>query len=335
MNNYQKIIEAFSSGNIDGIEEKGLIPEHLETQISHLFLFPNSVYKLSKRDNNFFNDHFRNLSDLKTRINFYKADFFENNYFSPEIYLSLHGVNVTEAGVLLTNKIDGVDDVVMRMKRINLKYNLSQLLHDRSLTQSDFRAMGYQQTKEVALYPHQPICNDSYYIHFQKRLDDLRDWIYSAPAYFSKEKADEIIQVLRNYVDRKKADFDDFDTNNYVVSLDNHSDNIFYENKKVSFLDIYPPKEEWGIVSPWINIYRPATDILILMDESSARAFIQGYKDYCGSLDEKHELFYFVYSATIQAISLYNLSEKNQLKLNDSRLYKDFILENIEKLKTL
>lgn len=86
------------------------------------------------------------------------------------------------------------------------------------------------------------------------------------------------------------------------------------------------------IVSPWTNIYRPAADIFILMGEKYSKAFIQGYKDYYGSLNEDHELFYFIYSAAIQAVSLHNLSVNNSVKLEDSKTYKDFILKNIEKL---
>ncbi len=333
MDNYKKIIDAFLIGNIEGIEENGMIPGHLETQISHLFLFPTTVYKICKRDNEFFNEHFRDLADRRSRLDFYKSDFFENNYFSPDVYQKLCGVKVIDGKVNISNDIDNAEDVVMKMRRIDLKYNLSNLLHEKTLAQKDFQSMGYQQTREVALYPHQPKTGEAYYDIFQRRLDDLRDWMYSAPEYISKEKTDEIVQVLRHYVEKEKDVFFNFDKSQYVVSIDNHSDNIFYENGKIFFLDIYPPKEDWLIVPPWINIYRPATDILILMGEKYARSFIQGYKDYCGSLDEKHELFYFIYSAAIQGVSLYNLSKNNDIKKKDSELYKLFISESVEKLE--
>lgn len=332
MDNYDKIIEAFLNGTVEGIENYGMKPEHLETQISHIFLFPDFVYKISKRNNAFFNKHFRDLDDLKTRLFFYKADFYQNNYFSPEVYLQLYGVCAHDNKILLNNDVDNAEDAVIKMRRVNLEHNLSQLLHSRSLMEEDFRFMGHEQTKEIALYPHQPKYNLSYYNHFQARLDDLRNWMYSAPKYFSKEETDNVIQVLKNYLEKEKEYFNNFDTSKYVISLDNHSDNIFYENKKVFFLDIYPPKEEWGIASAIINIYRPATDILILMGEKYARAFIRGYKDYYGSLDEGHEIFYFVYSAAIQAISLFNLSENNDLKLKDSIVYKNFITDHLKKL---
>ena len=127
MNNYLKIIDAFLKGDVEGLEERGAIPEHIETQISHLFLFPNTVYKICKRDNLFFNEHFRNIADLKTRIDFYKSDFFENNYFSPEVYLDLYGVNVINNEVEVNKNLDGIEDIVMKMKRIDLNSNLSHL----------------------------------------------------------------------------------------------------------------------------------------------------------------------------------------------------------------
>ncbi|MEI8360805.1 MAG: hypothetical protein WCG01_01645 [bacterium] len=333
MDNYQEIIQAFLSGDIDGLNENDLKPEHIETQISNVFLFPDTVYKICKRDNKFFNEHFRDLAGHESRFTFYKADFFENNYFSPGIYTALLGVNLVNGKVVLSSDIDCAEDVVMKMQRIDFNNNLSDLLHKKSLTEKDFRGMGFQQTKEVALYPHQPKTSESYYAIFNRRLDDLRDWMHSAPGYIPSEKTEAIIKVLKSYVEQKKEYFDNFDTTQYVISLDNHSDNIFYKNNKVFFLDIYPPKEDWMIVTPWTNIYRPATDILILMGEKYAKSFIEGYKDYYGSMDESHELFYFIYSAAIQAVSLHNLSNNNPTKKQDSILYKDFILGNIEKLQ--
>lgn len=332
MENYHKIIEAFLSGAVDNIEEKGLTPEHIETQISHVFLFPKTVYKICKRNNVFFNEHFRNLTNRQSRTDFYRADFFENKYFSPDVYLNLFGIGLVDDKVAISDDILGSEDIIMKTRRIDLNYNLSNLLHEKTLTQHDFQLIGYEQTKAVAAYPHQPKTNESYYEIFQRRLDDLRDWMYSAPDYFSKEKTDEITQVLRNYLEKEKDYFINFDTKKYVVAVDNHSDNIFYENGKLLFLDIYPPKEDWITVAPWINIYRPATDILILMGEKYARALISGYKEYYGSLDERHELFYFIYSAGIQATSLHNLSRNNSRKKDASFAYKKYILENIEKL---
>lgn len=333
MDKYQKIIHSFLNGNIDGLEEKGLIPEHLETQISHLFLFPKTVYKICKRDNDFFNKDFRNLSDLKTRIDFYKNDFFLNNYFSPNVYLKIYGVHFESDDVKINDNIDNAIDVIMKMRRIDLKYNLSSLLHEDTLDLKDFQLMGYQQTKEVGRYPKQPKSDKTYYEIFIDRIDDVRLWMYSAPSYFPKNKTDRICQIMKNYVERNKDYFINFDKNKYVVALDNHSDNMFYENKQVFFLDIYPPKEDWMVGSSQLNIYRPATDVLILKGKEYAKAMIQGCKDYYGSLDESHEIFYFLYSAAIQAISLYNLSGNSQMKKDDSLVYKKFVLEKAAELE--
>lgn len=206
----------------------------------------------------------------------------------------------------------------MKMNRIDLKHNLSYLLHDKTLMEEDFYTMGFQQTKAVANFPHQPKTNEIFYDIFQRRLDDLRDWMYSAPDFFSLDLTDTIIGKLRKYLDSKKEHFIAFDVNKYVVSIDNHSDNIFYNNGSVFFLDIYPPKEDWMVVVPWINIYRPATDILILMGEKYARAFLKGFQDFYGEFDESHELFYFLYSAGIQGVSLFNLSKNNEIKAKDA-----------------
>ncbi|MCX6781497.1 MAG: hypothetical protein NT003_05320 [Candidatus Magasanikbacteria bacterium] len=332
MQTHNKIVSAFLNGTIQGIEEIGLIPEHTETQISHLFLYPKTVYKICKRDNHFFNEHFRNLADHQTRFDFYKSDFFENNYFSPEVYIALQSIVINDEKISVSNFADDTDDVVIKMNRIDLANNLSELLHDNVLQETDFRSMGYQQTKAVAAYPHQPKTAENYFDIFGRRLNDLKDWMHSASTYISNEHVDEFISKLRNYLEKHKDYFSGFDAAQYVVSLDNHSDNIFYQTGKMFFLDIYPPKEDWMTVVPWINMYRPATDILILSGEKNAEAFMQGCVDFYGELDRSHDLFYFVYSAAIQAVSLFNLSKDNKIKFSDAELYRDFILNSVRKL---
>lgn len=329
---YKKIINAFLDGTVEGIEEHGIIPEHIETTISHVFLFPKTVYKICKQDNFFFNTYFRNVADKHIRFDFYRADFFENNYFSPEVYRELYGVRLEGDSIVLNTDLENTDDIVMRMNRLDSTLNLSHLLHEKTLTETDFQSMGFQQTKAVALFPAQPISAERYSIIFQRRFDDLKNWMYSAPTYFFHSETDRIILALRTYLDKNNTYFDNIDSKSYVISLDNHSDNIFYKDGIMRFLDIYPPKEDWMTVVPWINIYRPATDIFLLQSESSARAFIQGYKDYYGSLDEQHELFYFIYSAAMQGVSLHNQSANNPRKKEDSIFYKKFVLENINKL---
>lgn len=333
MENYQKIIQAFIDGEVDGVDEIGTKPTHIETQISHVFLFPATVYKICKRDNTFFNEHFRDLSEKESRFAFYEEDFSVNNYFSPDVYLGLYGVSVVNDKVQLNKEVAGAEDIVMKMKKINLSNNFSKLLHEKTLTLDDFFTIGFQQTKEVASYPNQPKTDESYYEFFRKKLNDVRDWMYSAPDYFSRDEVDEIIKEMQVFLEREKASFENISSDKYVITIDNHSDNIFYENGKILFLDIYPPKKDWLIASPLINIYRPATDIFILAGEECARSFINGCKEYYSEMDESHEPFYFIYSAAIQGVSLHNLSQSNEIKKQDSILYKNFILKNIEKLK--
>lgn len=332
MENYQKIISAFLNGNVEGLEEEGLIPEHMETQISHLLLFSETVYKICKRDNIFFNKNIRDLADSKTRMIFYELDFFMNNYFSPDVYLSLSGIFINDNKVLISDDFKDAEDIVIKMKRIDSNCNLSRLLHDKTLSVEDFQFLGYQQAKKIDLYPHQPKSEKTYYEIFQEKLEDLKKWMYLVPEYFSKNEADKIMNILRKYLEKERDSFENYEKNKYVVTLDNHSDNIFFKNKKIFFLDIYPPKKNWIIGTPWLNMYRLAADILIIAGEKYARALIHGYKDYYGFLDEKHEKFYFMYNAAIQAVSLYNLSNNNLIKKRDSLVYRSFILKNIVKL---
>ncbi|MDB5190318.1 MAG: hypothetical protein JWN49_644 [Parcubacteria group bacterium] len=326
------IVQSFMEGSVVGMDENGFVPEHIETQQSHLFLFPETVYKINKRSNTFFNEHFRDLSNKAERFSFYKSDFSENQYFSPNVYIGLKFLLLEDGGVTLTSDSTGAEDIVMQMKRIDFSYNLTHLLHQGNLTEHDFRHMGRTQTQQVAHYPHQPKSREDYYTLFMRRIHDLDNWIASAPDFISAEERTRIITSLTNYIENKKEYFSTIAPSTYVISLDNHSDNIFYQDKTIFFLDVYPPKEEWGIILPWMNIYRPATDIWLLQSEKYARAFLEGYEEYYGPLKKEDELFYVIYSACIQAISLANQSKDNELKAKDAVIYKNFILENFEKI---
>lgn len=332
MEDYQIIINSFLSGDVDSIEEKGMVPEHVEAQVSHVFLFSKTVYKICRRDNNFLNSHIINLADKQIRINFFKADYSHNDYFSPDVYLKLFGIKNINGKIKICEDLNDTEDIVMKMRRIDQKCSLSQLLNEKALTENDFETMGYEQTKKIALYPNQPKSEESYYPMFQRKLNDLKSWMLSAPDFFSKKETDKITMVLNNYLEKKKNDFEDFDKKQYVIALDIHSDNIFIENKKVILLDTYPLKEDWMIAAPCLNIYRPAADIFILMGEKYARAFLSGYIKYYGSMDNQHEMFYLIYSAAIQGVSLFNLSKGNEMKKENARLYKKFILDNIDRL---
>ncbi|MEO6536163.1 MAG: hypothetical protein ABIT47_00585 [Candidatus Paceibacterota bacterium] len=319
------IVQSFKQGSVQGIEEEGLLPEYIETQISHLFLFPETVYKISKRSNIFFNEHFRDLSDAEERFSFYKSDFSENQYFSPEVYLELKYLHLQNNTVLLTSDSTDAEDILMRMKRIDVSNNLSHLLHEGNLSEDEFRGMGRTQTQQIADCPYKPTSKEDYYTLFKRRIIDLDDWIALAPDFITIDERSKIIASLNGYIEKQKDYFAAIDPSTYVISIDNHSDNIFYKDNRMFFLDVYPPKEDWMTVLPWMNIYRPATDIWLLQGEKFARAFIEGYEEHYGPLPRESELFYLVYSASIQAISL-----ANQSKAKDATIYKNFILENIE-----
>lgn len=335
MNSIESIVyDSFVGGKVSGIREMAK-PEVLKTQISYLFFYPDSVYKYYLHSNVFFNSNFRDLDSPKSREYFYKRDFFWNNYFNKDVYLELKSLKIVDGKVAVSDLATVSEDYLIKMKRIDASSNLSHLLHEKQVGAADAFNIGYQMTKMIAEFPKKVSSAESYYSVTKRDIADLKNWMYSAKSKISKEQADGVIKALDDYVEVNRNIFEQFPADKYTISIDNHSDNIYYNDEKISFIDIYPPKEAWVFSHPIKNLYRPATDILILGGKELFEAMFSGYEKYSGQADRRHESFYLVYSACIQCVSLYNLSGNSKQKGIDAEKYWKFIEEKIAGLVKL
>src|SRR3989344_7120352 len=121
------VFDAFTEGRVEGLSEDRK-PEDLKTQISHLFFYPDYVYKYCLHGNEFFNANFRDLDSPQAREYFYQRDFFWNNYFNKEVYLELYGLKINRDEVRIGAPDLDSDDFVIKMKKIDASKNLSYLL---------------------------------------------------------------------------------------------------------------------------------------------------------------------------------------------------------------
>lgn len=87
----EKIRALFLSGKV---ADETTVPEHIETVMSHVFLFPERVYKIYKGDNEWFNKNFNDLSDRRKRFEFSKNDFHWNQMLCPEVYVGILGAEI-------------------------------------------------------------------------------------------------------------------------------------------------------------------------------------------------------------------------------------------------
>lgn len=332
--NDKKIIEAFLSGSAKGLIEPNIKVEHIQTQISHIFLYKTTAYKFYRRDNEGFNKSFVNLADEAIRAKFYEEDFFYNHYFNPSVYQQLQKVQVADGGVELKSKNEVGDDLIIQMRRIDTTRNLTALLLANELKINDFQKIGFQMTKAIAEFPHKPKTGKTCYEIMKIDLEDVENFAYLAEPLIRKEDTRRVMGRLNHYLDGKKERFANLREKDFVSSIDNHSDNVFYEDSRVSFIDIFPPKEDWRIVEPLYVIYRLSADVEVLAGKEYADALIDGHKEYykIKETEDDIRLFYQLYAAMIKGAYLYMLSMESGKRADEAKRYLEFVEANINKI---
>jgi aminoglycoside phosphotransferase family enzyme len=330
----EKIINAFLDGSVKGLIEHDISAEHIQTQISHIFLYKTTAYKFYRRDNEGFNKSFVNLGDEATRTKFYEEDFFYNHYFNPDVYQQLQKIKIARDKVELKNKEDVGDDWIIQMRRIDTTRNLTALLLAGKLKIDDFRKIGFQMTKAVAEFPHKPKTAKNCYEIMKIYLKDVENFAYLAEPLIRKEDTRRVMERLNLYLDGKKDRFANLQEKDFVSSIDNHSDNVFYEDNRVSFIDIFPPKEDWRIVEPLYVIYRLSADVEVLAGKEYADALIDGHKEYykIKETGDDIRLFYQLYAAMIKGAYLYMLSMERGKRADEAKRYLEFVEANINKI---
>ncbi len=332
MSTTEDIVSAFAEGKVFGL---GSAPEHIKTQISHVFLYQDRVYKLYRKDNEGFNKYFVDLADTDLREQFYRDDFFTNHYFNPEVYLNLLRLKQNGDNFLLTSSNEQRDDLVIEMKRIDPTYNLTEILKSGKLTSNEAEEMGHFMTKAIAEFPEKPDSKLNYHeimLHF---MEDLRGFSYMADPEISKEDTDKVMELLSRHVMSKKEVHSKMTAQDMVISIDNHADNVFYKNGQTSFIDVYLPKESWRTVEPLYCIYRPATDVAVWEGEEVKNSIVEGYRRFYGvkEIDKATDLFYQIYFALIRAAGFYQLYKEHGTHKEEADKYWHFISEALPRLE--
>lgn len=333
-----RIIEAFKEGKVKGVLEPGIKPFHLITSISHIFLFPKSVYKLYRRDNDVFNKRFFDLADENFRLEFYRKDFFCNHYFSKDIYTDLLGVRVNNE-IILGPKGEENYDLVIQMNRIDEKNNLTVLLKQGSLAEKDLRIIGYETTKLIAEYTEKPRTGKNYYEILKDFIVGLRDLAYMVDDYIPKADTNSVAKIMDDYVEKNRKELEKLTEKDFILTVDNHSDNVFYAKGKLSFIDLYLPREDWAIVEPLYAIGRLYTDVVVFLGKKYAEALLQGYKDYYGidEIDRGRLDFYQIFNATLRAPYFFmaHRDSGSCVKKEEGEAYWEFLRMRIPRLSKL
>ncbi len=326
MDNYNKIIEAFKNGDIAGLPESGSKPEYLQTEISHIFLFPQTVFKFYRRDSKGFNEYFFDLNDNDKRKNFYQEEFISNHYFNPEVYSKLMGLKIDEGQVLIFENLDDVEDRVIQMKRINADNNLTNILLHGKLSSEDYYKIGDQMTKALIGFNKGKELDGNYYEIMVAFLNDLENYLYLYDKNISREESGQIMVSLRKFLEENKDRFVDA-SRSLIETIDNHADNTYYNDNKVSFIDAYLPKDSWRIVEPLYGVYRLLTDVAALTNDETAEPMFKGFQNNYPDLQFDLELdtFYKIYFACIRVGHFFEIAMRDASNYDVANRYLDFI----------
>lgn len=323
------LIELMKAGKIPG---ESTVPEHIETVISNLFLFPERVYKVYKNDNEQFNRDFRDIALKDGRFSFTRRDFAWNNLLSPSIYRTLMGASVVEQEIVMTEPVDASDELVIVMARVNTDDVLFNLLMAGMVSTHDACTMGAQ-LAEVLPKMQEPRTEVSAFLNFGMRIEDIRMYIALVPDCIGQEEAMLYCDHLETFRLAHRERFDSF-TSEMVRDGDCHSHNALYSGGKFYLMDSFPPKEEWGYGHYPFPLYRIGVDMWALSGKGELfEAFIEGYERGGGrTIDRWLDQVYVFYVALIATPYLYILSKSDPSKREAAVRYHGFVKAYFEKL---
>lgn len=226
----------------------------IETILSRIYFFGDTVYKVYKKVNHVPSD----FTNPEFRKQFYDADFAWNHTMSPAMY--------TELGEFVD--AEGSTDLCIVMKKAD-KPSLHELLLVEAVNETDLRVVAREMMTRIKALTvtrrgSMPDLFAKPYVDLDKmNLEYIRDWLYLSEKLISKSEVDAYIDLLKNFVSTE-AYFKNFNVNDYVTSIDSHTENILYRDGEVDFIDSMPPVRDWRVQNMLYVLSRTVADVVVL-----------------------------------------------------------------------
>ncbi len=299
------------------------VPEHIETVISNVFLFNETVYKVYKNDSAFFNKNFRDLSSREDRFSFSKNDFAWNHALSPSIYQEILPVAVSDTTINETNETEA-EEMLIVARKINSHDILFEKIISNSLSKENCYEIGRQFAEsclKIQTTEHEDI---SFATVMAGRIEDVKEWVSSVEKHISHQESASYCDSLKKILADEKSWFEN---QNVMVDGDFHSHNAVFENGQLHLMDTYPPKEDWMQGHMLIAMYRIGVDIWALTGNKELfESFIEGFESSAErKIDRSKEQFFVLYVSLIAVSYLYMLSESSSEKLESAKKFHNFI----------
>lgn len=321
-----RLIEYFENGVFGDFG----IPEFIEdTLISKLFFYVDNVYKVYKHQKNSFAD----LSSLEERHRFFEDDFIWNNTMDPKTYLDLIYVRFNEDTYEICDA-ESAEDMCIVMKRIDGSSSVFSMMQNNILTIEDIdkitrhMLLMVEKLTEIKKPTMEQLFSISYLDLETQNLESDRLWMYEAQDFIPKKRIDFIIQKLESFINSHPY-FNNFDTQKYITSLDNHTHNILIKDGEISIIDSMPPKDFWRVQSDMYVASRFATDIEVLLGSEYSDIVYEVLQDIRGiEIDQKVKTYFQIIAACIRAPYFFLLNEKEI-----AQQFLDFIYSKIGELE--
>jgi aminoglycoside phosphotransferase family enzyme len=308
----------------------GIVPQHISTVISDVYIFGDTVLKLYKRDVEWWNKGMTDLSGGKSRIDFITQDFSFNRILSPDIYLDLKTLKHIEGGIMLTDPGADDDELVIVMNKVDTSQTLTKVLPEHTLSLGDYESIGRSMAEKKMLLPMNFLpkqVKGNWYEQLRDRFNDLEQWVNSESS-FSKDVAQAGLKTLRATLEENKEKFSSMTLEKLSVCIDCNSENLLFTDHQLSFIDAFPPKAAWKIGAFDHDIFRTGSDIYALAGKNAYEAYVQGvYSVAENKLDKELHHFYLLYGAMIMGPYLYMLGKKNSMYISSANKYLEYIKE--------
>lgn len=321
INLMNSILEQFSEGKIKGFSSEA--PEIIITTVSRIFVFPQNkrAFKIYRRDNDYWNRNFFDLSGGQIRKDFIKEDFKWNRYFNPEVYLGLKEARLKDDLIFLSEPEDG-DELIIEMAIIDrTKFLIPVLASNLTLDNQDFYLIGQQFASLKKGFREKPKLDKNWLEIFNERIQDLRVWMEEV--HVPADILAQTLAYLADYLQVNRSRFEQITENEMVGIIDAHGENAMYDGKKLSFIDIFLPKALWRLGPKEIDFFRIGLDIYVLRGEEAYRSYLKGIGE-SDSFSKEDEFFYLVYLSALMSCIQSDWAQNDKGKISVAEKYQLF-----------
>lgn len=274
------IYKAFRAGRTTG-KVLGVPDNYIESGLAHIFFYGDDVYKMYKTHSEM--DHFIKgvLAPTIRRKEFIEQDFKLNKHFAGGVYRDIHSVYLVD-GVAQVGPYDGSSiHVLFEMDRLDFTSNFHEQLLSGKVIEGDLYKLGHETARLVDSCDIKVPDGLCWYDLACERMEFLRQFINWLPDDYKVEVLESgCLEALDEYLEKNKEEYKNTCSNKLSVNLDNHDENVFFQDGKPRFIDLQPPMSCWWYGVPHANLCNIMVNVEALHSEESAKIVKRGYLDY-------------------------------------------------------